>query len=38
MSFALQWRYNFGQVFRAEQAEGIDIVIPGQLDLDQEDN
>lgn len=38
MSFALQWRYNFGQVFRAQQAEGINIEIPGQLDLDQEVN
>lgn len=36
MSFALQWRYNFGQVFRAgDSSKDDDLDISGMLDLDK---
>lgn len=36
MSFALQWRYNFGQVFRGGGLSGdYDLEISGSLDLDK---
>jgi len=38
MSFALQWRYNFGQVFRGEPVVDSEIEVPGQLDLDQKED
>ncbi|MDM5179266.1 hypothetical protein PO883_18910 [Massilia sp. DJPM01] len=37
MSFALQWRYNFANIFRAVGDLETEIEIPGQLDLDQDD-
>ncbi len=36
MSFALQWRYNFGQIFRSGDATiEHDLEVSGQLDLDK---
>ncbi|ADQ85192.1 hypothetical protein MPQ_2041 [Methylovorus sp. MP688] len=34
MSFALQWRYNFGQLFRSvQELQNENVEVPGQLDL-----
>lgn len=35
MSFALQWRYNFGQIFPGSKTPVDEIEMPAQLDLDQ---
>jgi len=36
MSFALQWRYNFSNIFKDEIDSDIEIEVPTHLDLDQD--